>query len=101
VFNLEHYFEFTALHEASAMCILTINTEHSNNTPNGNKISGHRKCLPKEGNQIAGLNTTAHTGNANALLQQFVGKRIAGPHLWPPRSPDLTTPDSFVWELLK
>jgi hypothetical protein len=35
-----------------------------------------------------------------ALLQEFVGESIVGRGLWPPRSPDITPPDFFLWGFL-
>jgi hypothetical protein len=43
----------------------------------------------------------AHTANTTAKLQRFFGKRIVGRGIWPPRSPDLTPPDFFLWGFLK
>ena len=48
---------------------------------------------------------TAHTARATLdLLQQLFGERIISkgmPFAWPPRSPDLTAPDFFLWGYLK
>jgi hypothetical protein len=45
---------------------------------------------------------TCHTSNATmTLLKQFFDDRIISKNLWPPRSPDLTTPDFFLWCYLK
>jgi len=35
------------------------------------------------------------------FLDEFFGERIISKGLWPPRSPDLTPPDFFVWGYLK
>ena len=49
--------------------------------------------------------TTAHTARATIkLLRQTFGHRIISRNteiLWPPRSPDLTPPDYFLWGYLK
>jgi hypothetical protein len=34
-------------------------------------------------------------------LKQFFDDRITSKNLWPPRSPDLTPPDFFLWGYLK
>ena len=44
---------------------------------------------------------TAHTAKTTAFLQDFLRSRIVGRGLWPPRSPDLTPPDFFLWRFLK
>jgi hypothetical protein len=35
------------------------------------------------------------------ILKQFFDDRIISKNLWPPRSPDLTPPDCFLWGYLK
>ncbi|CAI6354061.1 unnamed protein product [Macrosiphum euphorbiae] len=35
------------------------------------------------------------------FLREFFGERIISKGLWPPRSPDLTPPDFFLWGYLK
>jgi hypothetical protein len=41
---------------------------------------------------------TSHTARTSmALLQGFFRERLTSQGLWPPRSPDLTPPDLFVW----
>jgi len=45
---------------------------------------------------------TSHTSHASmAEIQSFFGDRVISKGLWPPRSPDLTPPDYFVWGYLK
>jgi hypothetical protein len=45
---------------------------------------------------------TLHTANTTAtFLQEFFGERVIGGGLWPPRSPDLTLPNFFLWGCLK
>jgi hypothetical protein len=45
---------------------------------------------------------TWHTENSTMeLLKQFFDVRIISKNLWPPRSPDLTHPDYFLWGYLK
>jgi hypothetical protein len=45
---------------------------------------------------------TSHTSHASmAEIQSFFGDRVISKGLWPPRSPDLTPPDYFLWEYLK
>jgi hypothetical protein len=45
---------------------------------------------------------TAYAANTTtALLQEFFGESIVGRGLWPPRSPDFTPPDFFMWGFLK
>ena len=45
---------------------------------------------------------TSHTSHASmAEIQFFVGDRVIPKGLWPPRSPDLTPPDYFLWVYLK
>jgi len=45
---------------------------------------------------------TSHTSHASvAEIQSFVGDRVISKGLWPPRSPDLTPPDYFLWGYLK
>jgi len=36
-----------------------------------------------------------------AEIQPFFGGRVISKGLWPPRSPDLTPPDHFLWGYLK
>lgn len=42
---------------------------------------------------------TAHT--TTAMLEEFFDDRFISRGLWPPRSPDLTPPDFFLWGMLK
>ncbi|KAJ4447339.1 hypothetical protein ANN_09343 [Periplaneta americana] len=45
---------------------------------------------------------TCHTSNESMeLIASFFDDRIISRNLWPPRSPDLTTPDFFPWGYLK
>ena len=45
---------------------------------------------------------TSHNSHASmAEIQSFFGDRIISKGLWPPRSPDLTPPDYFLWGYLK
>jgi hypothetical protein len=45
---------------------------------------------------------TCHTSNETTnLLKQFFDDHIISKNLWPPRSPDLTSPDFFLWGYLK
>jgi hypothetical protein len=45
---------------------------------------------------------TCHTSNETmTLLKQFFDDRIISKNLWPPRSPDLTPTDFFLWDYLK
>jgi len=45
---------------------------------------------------------TSHTSHANmAEIQSFFGDRVILKGLWPPRLPDLTPPDYFLWGYLK
>jgi hypothetical protein len=45
---------------------------------------------------------TCHTSNDSiAEIESFFEDRIISEGLWPPRSPDLTPPDFFVWGILK
>ncbi|KAJ4450238.1 hypothetical protein ANN_01657 [Periplaneta americana] len=41
------------------------------------------------------------TGNQIRIIASFFDDRIISRNLWPPRSPDLTTPDFFLWGYLK
>jgi hypothetical protein len=34
-------------------------------------------------------------------IESYFGDRLISKNLWPPRSPDLTSPDFFLWGLLK
>jgi hypothetical protein len=44
----------------------------------------------------------SHTANSTMeMLKQFIDDRIISKNLWPPRSPDLTPPDYFLWGYLK
>jgi hypothetical protein len=44
----------------------------------------------------------AHTANdTKAMLQEIFGDRVITDPLWPPRSPDLTPPDFWLWGYLK
>ena len=45
---------------------------------------------------------TSHTSDAGmAEIQSFFGDRVISKGLWPPRSPDLSPPDYFLWRYLK
>jgi len=45
---------------------------------------------------------TFHTSHANmAEIQSFFDDRVISKGLWPPRSPDLTPPNYFLWGYLK
>ena len=45
---------------------------------------------------------TIHTSNASMLeIESFFRDRLISKNLWPPRSPDLTPADFFLWGLLK
>jgi len=45
---------------------------------------------------------TSHTSHANmAEIHSFFGDRVISKGLRPPRSPDLTPPDYFLWRYLK
>jgi len=45
---------------------------------------------------------TSHTSHASmAEIQCFFGDRVISKGLWPPRSPDLTSPDYLLWGYLK
>ena len=45
---------------------------------------------------------TSHTSHASmAKIQFFFGDRAISKGLWPPRSPNLTPPDYFLWGYLK
>ena len=45
---------------------------------------------------------TAHTSNASlTFLQTIFGSHIISKNLWPPRSPDLTPPDFYLWSAMK
>ena len=45
---------------------------------------------------------TCHTSNESmAFISSFFEDRVISKGLWPPRSPDLTTPDYFLWGYLK
>jgi hypothetical protein len=41
---------------------------------------------------------TAHTAaSTREILHDFFGKNVISKGVWPPRSPDLTSPDFFLW----
>ncbi len=45
---------------------------------------------------------TAHTaGETIDFLRSFFGNRLISRPLWPPRSPDLTPPDFYLWGYVK
>ena len=45
---------------------------------------------------------SCHTANETMdMLRGFFGNKIISKNLWPPRSPDLTSPDFFLWGYLK
>jgi transposase len=47
-------------------------------------------------------NAPSHTSAISMRhLEHFFGQRIISRDLWPPRSPDLTPPDFFLWAFLK
>jgi hypothetical protein len=45
---------------------------------------------------------TAHTvASTMEILHEFSGEKLISKGLWPPRFPDLTSPDFFLWSYLK
>jgi hypothetical protein len=45
---------------------------------------------------------TAHTAASTmVILHEFFGENVISKGLWPPRSPDITSPDFFLWSYLK
>ena len=47
-------------------------------------------------------NATAHTAPSTmVILHEFFGEDVISKGLWPPRSPDLISPDFFLWSYLK
>jgi len=45
---------------------------------------------------------TLHTSHTSmAEIQSFISDRVISKGLWPPRSPDLTPPDCYLWGYLK
>ena len=45
---------------------------------------------------------TCHTSNESKTeIETFFDDRIISKALWPPRSPDLSPPDFFLWDALK
>jgi hypothetical protein len=45
---------------------------------------------------------TAHTASSTmVILHEFFGENVISKGLWPPRSPDLTSPDFSLWSYLK
>jgi len=45
---------------------------------------------------------TAHTAASTmVILHEFFGENVISKGLWPPRSPDLTSPDFLLWSYLK
>ena len=45
---------------------------------------------------------TAHTtASTMEILHEFFGKNVISKGVWPPRSPDLTSTDFFMWSYLK
>ena len=45
---------------------------------------------------------TAHTARVSmAAVSEVFGDRVISRGLWPPRSPDLTPPDFYLWGKLK
>ena len=45
---------------------------------------------------------TCHTSNESMTeIESFFDDRIISKALWPPRSPDLSPPDFFLWDALK
>jgi hypothetical protein len=45
---------------------------------------------------------TAHTAASTVeILREFFGKNVIYKGVWPPRSPDLTSPDFSLWSYLK
>jgi hypothetical protein len=45
---------------------------------------------------------TAHTAASTMeILHEYSGENIISKGVWPPRSPDLTSPDFFLWRYLK
>jgi len=45
---------------------------------------------------------TSHTAASTmVILHEIFGENLISKGLWPPRSPDLTSPDFFLWSYLK
>jgi hypothetical protein len=45
---------------------------------------------------------TAHTAASTVvILHEFFGENVISKGRWPPRSPELTNPDFFLWSYLK
>ena len=65
----------------------------------------HRKRIPLVKTWFQQDGATAHTAAASiGLLERHFKQRIIsknGPVNWPPRSPDLTAPDFFLWDYVK
>jgi hypothetical protein len=60
-------------------------------------------ALPEENKQNCQFQqdwVTTHIAKTTAFLQDFFGDCIVGRSLWPPQSPDFTTPDFFLWGFL-
>jgi len=45
--------------------------------------------------------TSHNSHTSTAKIQSFFSDRVISKGLWPPRSPDLTPPDCFLWGCLK
>jgi hypothetical protein len=59
------------------------------------KIDMDEACFEQDGE-------TRHTSNASTReTESYFGDRLISKNLWPPRSPDLTPPDLFLWGLLR
>src|SRR5258705_4390190 len=58
--------------------------------------------LPANGAYLSRSCKKTHTSKASmALIESFFPDRVVSKGRWPPRSPDLSPPDFFLWGMLK
>jgi hypothetical protein len=54
------------------------------------EVDEQDSCFQQDG-------ATTHTTNSTMQMSEFFGGRIISRNLWPPRSPDLSPPDLYLW----
>src|SRR5258705_4541833 len=58
--------------------------------------------LPANGAHLSRSCKKTHTSKTSmALIESFFPDRVVSKGRWPPRSPDLSPPDFFLWGMLK
>ena len=67
----------------------------------GNQGDFIGRAYRRSSKNVRGNNPKCEGHASMAEIQSFFGDRIISKGLWPPRSPDVTPPDYFLWGYLK